>query len=61
MHMQPLYRDHIFITKDGKWHENAHQPVDADIFQRGLCLPSDNKMTEQEQEIIIKMIRSCFE
>ena len=61
MHMQPLYRDHIFITKDGKWHENAPLPVDSDIFQRGLCLPSDNKMTEQQQELIIQMVRSCFE
>lgn len=32
----------------------------ADIFRRGLCLPSDNKMTEGQQEVVIEMIRRCF-
>ena len=35
--------------------------VGADIFHRGLCLPSDNKMTPEEQDVIIKAVRSCFE
>ncbi len=35
--------------------------VGADIFQRGICLPSDIKMTAQEQDTIIEMIKSCFE
>ena len=35
--------------------------VGADIFQRGVCLPSDNKMTKKEQEKIIEVIRGCFE
>jgi dTDP-4-amino-4,6-dideoxygalactose transaminase len=35
--------------------------VGADIFRRGLCLPSDNKMTESEQAAVIEIVRSCFE
>jgi dTDP-4-amino-4,6-dideoxygalactose transaminase len=35
--------------------------IGADIFDRGLCLPSDNKMTTDEQDKIIEIIRSCFE
>ena len=34
--------------------------VDEDIFQRGLCLPSDNKMTAEEQDKVIEIVRSCF-
>ena len=37
------------------------EDVGADIFQRGVCLPSDNKMTAEEQEIIIEVIHRCFE
>lgn len=54
MHMQPLYRSHEFVTREGI-------DVGADIFQRGLCLPSDIKMTAEEQDTIIQIIRSCFE
>ena len=68
MHMQPLYRMHGFVTREGngRGKTNAYIPgrgvdVGADIFARGLCLPSDIKMTAEEQDIIIRMIRSCFE
>ena len=67
MHMQSLYRMHGFVTKDGngRGRTNAYIPgksvdVGADIFQRGLCLPSDIKMTAEEQDRIIAIIRSCF-
>ena len=54
MHMQPIYKDREVITAvDGV-------NVTEDIFKRGLCLPSDVKMTEEEQDIVIEMIRSCF-
>ena len=53
MHLQPVYADRDFITADGK-------DVGADIFARGLCLPSDIKMTEEQQEWVIKIIRECF-
>ena len=56
MHMQPMYAGREFVKA-------AADGIDAgaDIFERGLCLPSDNKMTEEQQDGIIKMIRSCFD
>ncbi len=55
MHMQPMYKDHVFVTAspDGT-------AAGEDIFARGLCLPSDNKMTPEQQDIIIEVIKSCF-
>ena len=53
MHMQPLYQGHAFVTAMGT-------DVGADIFARGLCLPSDNKMTPDQQDAIIATIRACF-
>jgi dTDP-4-amino-4,6-dideoxygalactose transaminase len=69
MHMQPFYRNHAFVTATGNGRgrsnayirENEGFDVGMDIFARGLCLPSDNKMTAEEQDIIIKVIRGCFE
>lgn len=75
MHMQPIYRMHGFVMREGNGRAktNAYvggkavgkdgKPLDVgmDIFDRGLCLPSDNKMTAEEQEIIIEMVKSCFE
>ena len=68
MHMQPMYRMHEFVTTagTGRARSNAYiketgmVDVGADIFERGLCLPSDNKMTEEQQEVIIEIICSCF-
>lgn len=68
MHMQPMYRMHEFVTRDGsgRCRTNAYiaggcADVGADIFERGLCLPSDNKMTREQQDVIIDVIRNCFE
>lgn len=69
MHMQPIYRSNPFITSNGNGRarsnayikETGMVDVGADIFRRGLCLPSDNKMTAEEQDIIIEIIRSCFD
>ena len=68
MHMQPMYRMHEFVTVNGSGRAktNAYiaggiKDVGADIFQRGLCLPSDNKMTAEQQDRIIEVIRACFE
>lgn len=68
MHMQPMYRMNSFITVDGEGRArtNAYikggvEDVGADIFDRGLCLPSDNKMTAEEQDKIIEVVRECFE
>ena len=67
--MQPIYRMNPFITAtgNGRAMSNAYiqeagmMDVGADIFERGLCLPSDNKMTAEQQDAIIEVIRKCFE
>lgn len=68
MHMQPMYRMHEVIGRNGSLRcaTNAYiadggEDIGADIFDRGLCLPSDNKMSEAEQDRIIEVIRRCFE
>ena len=67
MHMQPIFRMNPFITREGngRARTNAYisgksADVGVDIFERGLCLPSDNKMTVEEQEQIIEIIKECF-
>ena len=68
MHMQPIFRMNPFITRngDGRANTNAYiagenKDVGIDIFTRGLCLPSDNKMTPEQQKKIIEVIKGCFE
>ena len=75
MHMQPIYRMNGFITREGNGRAktNAYlsdacigkdgKPLDIgmDIFQRGLCLPSDNKMKLEQQDMVIEIVKSCFE
>lgn len=68
MHMQPIYRMNGFITRNGSgramtnaYIEGATVDVGMDIFNRGLCLPSDNKMTPEQQDVVIDVIRACFE
>ena len=68
MHMQPIYRTNPFVTVEGngRGRTNAYikgsgVDVGADIFRRGLCLPSDNKMTEEQQDVIIDIIHRCFQ
>lgn len=67
MHMQPIYRMNPFITREGNgrartnaYIEGTASDIGMDIFHRGLCLPSDNKMTEKEQDQIIEIIKECF-
>lgn len=67
MHMQPIYRMNAFVTREGNGRANTNAyiagsgvDVGMDIFQRGLCLPSDNKMTEEEQAKVIEIVKSCF-
>ena len=74
MHMQPIYRMNGFVTGEGNGRAktNAYiaggtvgkdgRPLDMgmDIFHRGLCLPSDNKMTPEQQDAIIEVIKKCF-
>lgn len=74
MHMQPIYRLNPFITREGSGRAKTDpyssggsigkdgKPLDVgmDIFHRGLCLPSDNKMTLEQQDRIIEVIKGCF-
>lgn len=68
MHMQPMYRMNGFVTREGNGRGRSDAyvagesvfDVGADIFERGLCLPSDNKMTVEQQDRIIAMIHRCF-
>ena len=69
MHMQPMYRMHEYIGKNGSLRcrtnaylrESSCIDVGADIFNRGLCLPSDNKMSIEQQDKVIEVIKRCFE
>ena len=68
MHAQPIYRSHPFVTVkgNGRGQSNAYidqgeaPDVGMDIFRRGLCLPSDNKMTAAQQDVIIEAVKACF-
>lgn len=67
MHMQPIFRMNPFITRNGNGRAQTNAYIDGistdigmDIFNRGLCLPSDNKMTKEQQDIIIEIIKNCF-
>lgn len=75
MHMQPIYRMNAFVTREGSGRAKTNAyiaggtlgsdglPLDmgSDIFDRGLCLPSDNKMTPEQQDRIIEVVKRCFE
>ena len=75
MHLQPIYRMNDFITREGSGRAKTNAyisggvlgkdgnalDIGSDIFERGLCLPSDNKMTVEQQDIIIEIIRRCFD
>jgi len=63
MHMQPMYRKYPFVTKNSTTCTEGSKSganVGTDIFERGLCLPSDHKTTHEEQDMIIEIIKSCF-
>ena len=68
MHLQPMFRINDFVTVDGVMRGNSNayiglgdnREITSDIFNRGLCLPSDNKMTEEQQDVVIDIIHRCF-
>ena len=53
MHMQPVFSNNDFISVKEK-------SVGEDIFARGLCLPSDIKMTDEQQDFVIEQIKKFF-
>lgn len=65
---EPIFRNNDIITRSGSFRAKTNAYIDGsventglDIFERGLCLPSDNKMTAEEQDRVIEIIRACFE
>ncbi len=62
MHTQPIFSKCDFVTQNGIC-KNTDEiaSVGADIFNRGVCLPSDIKMTAEEQDRVIEIVKSCFE
>lgn len=54
MHLQPIFEKYPFVKISDK-------SVDEDIFERGLCLPSDNKMTPEQQDRVIEIVKGCFD
>lgn len=68
MHLQPVYRGNIYVSRSGIMRGRSNAYIDegemvdvvADVFRRGLCLPSDNKMSEAEQDRVIEIIHRCF-
>ena len=57
MHLQPYFRNYVFFSH---WDQMSEQSIAEDIFNRGICLPSDTKMTETDQQRIIKIIKALF-
>ena len=55
MQLQPVFADRDFITL------NENGSVSEDIFSRGVCLPSDTKMTREEQAKVIEIINGLFD
>ncbi|MCR5482404.1 MAG: DegT/DnrJ/EryC1/StrS family aminotransferase [Clostridia bacterium] len=76
MHLQPVFALKPFVTADGIWmdatavskacgmeppaDDEKPDAVDEDIFERGLCLPSDIKMTEEQQNRVVEAVKRCF-
>ena len=68
MHMQPIYRNNVFVTTQGVSRGMSNAYIDEGavidngkmVYGRGLCLPSDNKMTPEQQDRIIEIIHRCF-
>lgn len=68
MHMQPIYRMHPFVTRNGNGRAGSNAYIEGteavdvgmDIFRRGLCLPSDGKMTVEQQNVVIDIVERCF-
>ncbi len=67
MHSQPIFKDFRFVTADGDCRTGAERAaagivtdVGTDLFNRGVCLPSDNKMTDDDINRVIETVRNCF-
>ena len=54
MHMQPVFKDYKFFS------DLEEGSVGEDLFNRGVCLPSDTNMTDEDLERVIKLVKECF-
>lgn len=69
MHMQPVFRNHVFVTVDGErrmqeeFYNGMLERADEGrrLFSQCVCLPSDIKMTEEEQDKVIAIVAACFD
>ena len=55
IHLQPYYKEFNFFS-----HNDVGISVCEDIFERGICLPSDTKMTIEDQQRVIDVIKGLF-
>ena len=53
MHLQPVFAGYEFMSV-------SKEPVSGDLFKRGLCLPSDIKMTDADIECVIDAVKGAF-
>lgn len=68
MHLQPVYRGNVFITTQGVARGRSNAYIDEGtavdngkwLFKHGLCLPSDNKMTEEQVKLVVEIVKRCF-
>ena len=66
MHLQPVFRKYPFVTatdsRDGLEVTGTELPsVSEDVFERGLCLPSDVKNTAEDIERIVSIVKRVME
>ena len=69
MHMQPMYRNNIFVTTQGVARGRSNAYIDEGVavdnskwlYKHGLCLPSDNKMTAEQVDFVVDIVKRCFE
>ena len=53
MHIQPLYKKCEYIRSDDR-------DVSAELFEKGLCLPSGSSLSEKDQERVIDIVLNCM-
>ncbi|MDY3959384.1 DegT/DnrJ/EryC1/StrS family aminotransferase [Romboutsia timonensis] len=54
MHMQPVFKGYNFFS------DLDEGSVSEDLFNRGVCLPSDTKMTDEDLNRVIDLVKCCF-
>jgi len=56
MHLQPVFKECVFFS-----HNDSGKSVSEDLFDRGVCLPSDTKMTDDDVNRVMEIITSMFQ